>query len=166
MSSLPGKWRIFKAVCILQMVMVIFLLVISVSGVFYGGNVGWRIFESGCYGLMMIFLYKGFSILNDNYPETPLEVKQKKTFNILFLLNFLLISFLFAKVVVQVRNIVNMPDLSLYDTRSKLLILLPLVIATLVFSLHIIFLGGMFQLRRLIHNNNVRKIENGFISEK
>ncbi len=165
MNRLPRRWRIFKALCILQMVMVMFLLVISVSGIFYGGNEGWRIFESGCYALVMVFLYKGFSILNDNYPDIPLAVKQKRTFNILFLLNFLLISFLFAKLVVQARYIANLPEDAQFDARGHMLVLLPLIIAALIFALHVVFLAGMYQLRRIIHENNVKKIENGFISD-
>ncbi|WP_315821078.1 hypothetical protein [Paraflavitalea speifideaquila] len=51
------------------------------------------------YVLIFLFLCLGLSILNDNFPDNPLTLTQKRRFNILFLVNFILIAFLFAKTV-------------------------------------------------------------------
>jgi hypothetical protein len=159
MTELPRHWRVFKALSIIQMIMVMFMLVISLGGIFYGDNISWRLFEGVCYGLMGIFLYQGFTILNDNYPDTPLSLRQKRNFNLLFLVNFLLIAFLFAKVVVQwryVRGLINNYDL---DARGNFLVFLPLTVAFLVFALNVVHLAGMYQLRTIINKNNQKKID-------
>ena len=165
MTDLPGKWRVFKALSIIQMIMVMFMMVISIGGMFYGDNVGWRFFESVCYGMMLIFLYQGFTILNDNYPDTPLSTRQKRNFNLLFLFNFLLIAFLFAKVVVQWRYVISITgDLKL-DPRGHLLIFLPMTVAALIFILNVVHLAGMYRLRIMIHENNQRTIDDEFIKD-
>ncbi len=162
--NLPKSWRIFKGISILQMIMVIFLLVISITGVFYDANAGWRFFESLCYTVMLLFLYQGFSVLNDNYPDTPLTQKQKRKFNILFLLNFLLISFTFAKFIVQLRYAYNMLTGGTFTPRGYVVILVPLLIAFFIFAFNMVYLAGMYRLRRTINENDRKKIENDFIS--
>lgn len=166
MSELPAKWRIFKALSIVQMVLVMLMLVISFGGVFYGDNIFWRLLEVVCYGLIMLFLYQGFTILNDNFPDTPLSVKQKRNFNRLFLANVLLIAFLFAKVVSQWRYVHGIVGGLTLDMRGHFLILLPLIIAVLVFILNIVHLAGMYRLRTLIHENNLRQIDEEFINDR
>jgi hypothetical protein len=166
MSDLPRPWRVFKALSIVQMIMVMFMLVISLGGIVYGDNVSWRLFEGTCYGLMLLFLYQGFTILNDNYPDTPLSPRQKRNFNLLFLVNFLLVAFLFAKLIVQwryVRNLIKSYDL---DGRGNLLVFLPLTVAVLVFILNLVHLGGMYQLRTSINANNQKKIDEEFINDR
>lgn len=164
MSDLPGRWRIFKALSIVQMILVLLMLVISLSDIFYGQNLGWRLFEATCYGIIMIFLYQGFTILNDNYPDTPLSLRQKRNFNILFLLNFLLIAFLFAKVIVQWRYARFTLNVQLLDGRGLIFQTLPLLIAVLIFVLNIVHLGGMYKLRRMINENNDKRLDEEFIN--
>ena len=165
MNDLPGKWRIFKALSIIQMITVIFMLVISISGMFYENNIFWRAFEGLCYGLMLIFLYQGFTILNDHYPDTPLSLSQKRNFNILFLLNFLLIAFLFAKVVVQWRFVKSIITELTLETRGQFLVFLPLMLAAMLFILNVVHLAGMYRLRIIIHENNQKKIDDEFIKD-
>jgi hypothetical protein len=165
MTDLPGNWRVFKALSIIQMIMVLFMLVISVGGIFYGGNIFWRIFEGLCYGLMMLFLYQGFNILNDHYPDTPLSLAQKRNFNVLFLLNFLLIAFLFAKVIVQWRFVRSIISGLTLEPKGQFLVFLPLLMATMVFVLNVVHLAGMYKLRIMIQENNQKKIDDEFIND-
>jgi hypothetical protein len=165
MTDLPGNWRVFKALSIIQMIMVMFMLVISIGGIFYGDNIFWRGFEGLCYGLMMIFLYQGFTILNDNYPDTPLSLGQKRNFNVLFLANFLLVAFLFAKVVVQWRYVRSIISGFTLEPRGQFLIFLPLLMATMVFVLNLVHLAGMYRLRTMIQENNQKKIDDEFIND-
>jgi hypothetical protein len=165
MTDLPGNWRVFKALSIIQMIMVMFMLVISIGGIFYGDNIFWRGFEGLCYGLMMIFLYQGFTILNDNYPDTPLSLGQKRNFNVLFLANFLLVAFLFAKVVVQWRFVRSIISGFTLEPRGQFLIFLPLLMATMVFVLNLVHLAGMYRLRTMIQENNQKKIDDEFIND-
>ncbi|MHA4845558.1 hypothetical protein ACX0G7_15395 [Flavitalea antarctica] len=165
MTDLPGNWRVFKALIIIQMIMVMFMLVVSIGGIFYGENVFWRGFEGLCYGLMMVFLYQGFSILNDNYPDTPLSLSQKRNFNVLFLINFLLIAFLFAKVVVHWRFVRSIISGITLEPRGQFLVFLPLLMASMVFILNLVNLAGMYRLRTIIQENNQKKIDDEFIND-
>ena len=165
MTDLPGNWRVFKALIIIQMIMVMFMLVVSIGGIFYGENVFWRGFEGLCYGLMMVFLYQGFSILNDNYPDTPLSLSQKRNFNVLFLINFLLIAFLFAKVVVHWRFVRSIISGFTLEPRGQFLVFLPLLMASMVFILNLVNLAGMYRLRTIIQENNQKKIDDEFIND-
>ena len=165
MIDLPGNWRIFKALSIIQMIMVMFMLVISVGGIFYDDNIMSRLFEGICYGIMMIFLYQGFNILNDNYPDTPLSLAQKRNFNVLFLLNFLLIAFLFAKVVVQWRFLRSVLSGFTLEPRGQFLVFLPFILATLVLVLNVVHLAGMYRLRMILFENNQKKINDEFIND-
>lgn len=166
MTVLPGKWRIFKAVCIIQMTLVVLMLLISMSGVIYGDNIAWRLFESVCYALMIAFLYLGLTILNDNYPDTSLTNRQRRSFNLLFLVNFLLVAFLFAKVIVQWRYATGMLNDYELTARGKLMVLVPLVIAISVFVVNLVYLAGMYRLRLQIHANALRQINDDFIKDR
>jgi hypothetical protein len=166
MNELPVSWRLFKAACIIQMILVALTLVLSFAGIFYGADLGWRILESTAYGTILVFLYQGFSILNDNYPDQPLLEGQKRQFNFLFLFNFLLISFLFGKVVIQWRYSYSMVTQLTMTSKGYLIVLLPLIIAVLIFVLHLVYLFGMYRLRILLYENNQRNIENNFPGEK
>ncbi|RYG06071.1 MAG: hypothetical protein EOO02_01805 [Chitinophagaceae bacterium] len=159
MNELPRQWRVFKGFSIVQMVLVTFFLVVSVSGVFSSGNVFWRMFESICYGCMLIFLYQGFTILNDNYPDTALSLKQKRSFNIFFLINFLMIAFVFAKLINQWRWAGILWSDSGLTSRSIILVATPLLMSLLVFVLHIMYLAGMYRLRVLIHQNSSKILD-------
>src|SRR5262245_16696546 len=92
-------WRVFRAVCIIQMVLVAFQGMLSFSGLFTGKHIVTSIVEILVYTGVFVFIYEGLSILNYNFPQIPLSQKQKRRFNILFLINFLFIALLFARVV-------------------------------------------------------------------
>src|SRR5688572_21754497 len=99
MNGLTTGWKVYKAICIIQLILVALELMFSIAALFYGKNIFVRVTETVSYSIMLIFLYQGFSLLNDNYPDTPLTASQKKRFNLLFLLNFLFIAILFGQVV-------------------------------------------------------------------
>ncbi len=98
MNGLPLHWKLFRILCIFQLIMVLYSLVSNAINLFDSNS--WRAWISFiCYALVFVFLCQGLSILNDNYPDSPLTLSQKRRFNLLFLVNFLLIAFLFSKVV-------------------------------------------------------------------
>ncbi|MET0243016.1 MAG: hypothetical protein ABW174_06095 [Flavitalea sp.] len=159
MNELPGQWRVFKGFSIVQMVLVTFFLVVSISGALSTANVLWRMIESVCYGFMLIFLYQGFTILNDNYPDTALSLRQKRSFNIFFLINFLLIAFVFAKLINQWRWARVLMFENELTTRSTVLVATPLLMSVFTFLLHIMYLAGMYRLRVLIHQNSSKILD-------
>src|SRR4051812_37276640 len=99
MKGITTSWKIFRAVCIVQMILVAFQGMLSFSSLFYKTHILQSLISAVAYAFVFLFVYQGLSILNYNYPDIPLTVKQKRSFNILYLVNFLLIAFLFAQVV-------------------------------------------------------------------
>lgn len=141
--------------CILQLILVLYSLVVTVVRLF--GNPGsWsHLVGAISYALVFLFLCQGLSLLNENYPNTPLTLSQKRRFNMLFLVNFLLIAFLFAKTV-QLWRILPLINLATI-IRSRLFFNLLFFIfqSVVVFLFHLLFLYGMYRLRQSIYQHSV-----------
>ena len=155
MRGFTTSWKIFRAVCIVQLILVAFKGMLAFSELFYKSQVIISIIDTIAYGLVFLFVYQGLSMLNYNYPDVPLSIKQKRSFNVLYLINFLLIAYLFAQVVntwwllpfvFRINNSVRY-----YSYTLAALFLFSWVI----FIIHLIFLAGMFRLRRLIYQNTI-----------
>jgi hypothetical protein len=149
------RWKVFRLLCIFQLVVLLYPLVMEISSLFDGKNTLRELINIVCYGTVFLYVCLGLSILSENYPDTPLSTTQKRRFNILFLLNFVLIAFLFSKVV-NAWWIVPF----LFDSRyswkaipSVFILVISLYLFTFVF--HLVFLYGMFRLRQQIHKNSV-----------
>src|SRR5437016_4358894 len=99
MNGLSTFWKIFRVVCIVQLLLVAFQGMFSISRLFYRHSIFLSMIEIITYTLVFLFVYQGLSLLNYNYPDVPLSPKQKRSFNGLFIINFLLIAFLFAQVI-------------------------------------------------------------------
>ena len=153
MNSLPLSWKLFKVLSILQLLMVATRMMMSLSRLFVGQHVFLHLIEIIVYTLVFIFLYQGLSILNYNYPDIPLSDRQKKRFNILFLVNFLLISFLFGEVVSEWRVLAPIIGFVSNEFKSLLSLSAFFLFTAIMFIFHLIFLAGMFKLRRTIYQN-------------
>lgn len=162
MNGLTAGWKIFKAICIIQLVLVALELMFSIAALFYGKNMFVRLIETVCYSVMLIFLYQGFSVLNDNYPDTALSTPQKKKFNLLFLFNFLFIAILFGQVVSLWRSTIPMLKIISTDMSGYIMLSLGLIFAILIFIFHLVFLLGMYKLRRIIYINSTKTFEKEF----
>jgi hypothetical protein len=148
-------WRIFRAVCIIQLVLVAFQGMLSLSGLFNGKHIITSMVEILVYTCLFVFVYEGLSILNYNFPDIPLSQKQKRTFNILFVLNFLFIALLFARVV---NTWWVLPFLWEYEGKwynSVVYIVVLFALAWMIFGIHLVFLVGMFRIRRIIHERTI-----------
>jgi hypothetical protein len=165
-NGISPSWKLFRLCCIIQMVLVALQLMLGVSGIFYRKNIIFPITEVLAYGVIFIFVYMGLSILNYNYPDTPLTPKQRRNFNWLFLLNFLLIAYLFGQVVSEWRRVI--PWITLIEGRflDYLSLVTMLIMNIIIFVLHLVFLGGMYQLRRVIYQNTMNNWYNQFEDEK
>lgn len=155
MNDLPLRWKLFKAVCIIQLVLVSIRLVLAAGALFFGPNRLYGLVGTLVYAILFLFLMQGLSLLNYHYPDTPLPSRPKRIFNWLFLLNFGAISFLFAELVNEWKAAVPLisEDLSLFQL---LLVGYGLLSAILVFLFHLLFLAGMFRLRQTIHANSMQ----------
>jgi hypothetical protein len=155
MNGLPLRWKVFRLMCIFQLIMVLYSLVMSSIRLFTGTNTWSDLIGIISYALIFLFLCLGLSILNDNFPDTPLTLTQKRRFNILFLVNFILIAFLFAKTV-QVWRIMPFINIGTIIKSSLFFNLLFFIFQTIVvFIFHLLFLYGMYRLRQLIYQNTV-----------
>lgn len=154
MNGLSLRWKLFRLLCIIQLIMVVYSLVLNAIRLFSSSSAWREGISVASYSLIFVFLCQGLSILSDNYPDTPLTLSQKRRFNLLFLLNFLLIAFLFSKVVNAwwVFPLIHMGSFSGSFLVNLLYILLQTVF---VFIFHLLFLFGMYRLRRIIHQNTL-----------
>jgi hypothetical protein len=155
MKGSNSSWKIFRAICIVQLILVAFKGILSFSQLFYSGSVLIKCIDVFAYTMVFVFVYHGLSMLNYNYPDTPLSPKQKRSFNILYLFNFILIAYLFAQVV---NNFWLAPYVFKSDNVGKkywYAIAAQLWFSWIIFTIHLIFLAGMFRLRRFIHQNTI-----------
>ena len=150
-------WKIFRAICIVQLILVAFKGMLSFREVLYQENMGVGIINIIAYALVFIFVYHGLSMLNYNYPDVPLSPRQKRWFNILYLINFILIAFLFAQIVNNwwmVYFVFDTESISVSKS-SWFYVTALLLVSWFIFIIHFIFLAGMFRLRRLIYENTI-----------
>lgn len=155
MNGLSTSWKIFRIICICQLVLVAFQGMLSISSLLSGKSIVMHIIEIIVYALVFIFVYEGLSMLNYNYPDIPLSPKQKRSFNILYLINFLSIAFLFARVVNTWWIVPFLLETSNLNMYNWFYITVLFLFAWLIFIIHLVFLAGMFKLRRLIHQNTL-----------
>jgi hypothetical protein len=165
-GPLPSSWKLFRIACIVQMVLVALQLVLGVSGIFYRKQIIFPLTEALAYGIVFIFVYTGLSLLNYNYPDSPLTTSQRRNFNWLFLINFLLIAYLFGQLLTAARWIIPFLPFIKGGFLRYLSVVSWLLIDLAIFVLHIIFLLGMYQLRRVIYQNTMNSWYNQFDEEK
>lgn len=154
MTELTTSWKVFRVISIIQLVLVALQLLLSVLNLFYG-SIWFPLLGILVYAAVFYFVYNGLSVINYNFPDTPLSPKQKQIFNRLFIINFLLIAYLFAQVVNSWWIIPFVIEADKMRLLTLLGVLLPFISAALIFILHLVFMGGMIQLRRTIHQNTV-----------
>lgn len=157
MKGFTTSWKIFRSVCIVQLILVAFKAMMSLGEVLFKGNTLVGLINIIAYALVFVFVYHGLSMLNYNYPDVPLSQKQKRWFNILYIINFILIAFLFAKVVNiwGMWNVIFDPETYQKYKINWLNFTAQLLLPWSIFIIHFVFLAGMFRLRRFIHENTI-----------
>jgi cytochrome bd-type quinol oxidase subunit 2 len=118
--------------------------------------------QSVASAFIAIFSIITFSISNNYFPDKIIEGRRKKNFNRIFLINFLLISFLFGLVFRDYKDYRNAVKLShVFAVTGNYL---PLVsyLSSFIFScalllFHFSILYGHYWMRRYINNNANRK---------
>ena len=112
--------------------------------------------------LLFLFIFLltilAINILNNNYPNVPITGRQKTNFNRLFLINFLFLVFLFAMIFAEYRALnelakfINRP---LFKLPFEVFISVISAVVTLIFQLIILY--GLYQLRRELYFNFIKK---------
>ena len=154
---MPARWKLFRIVCILQMLTASVLMIMALI----------HFFELACFSafiatllFLLIFLETilAVSILNNNYPNVPVTGKQKTNFNRLFLLNFLFLVFLFGIIFAEYRQLNELAkfiDRPLFKLPFEMFISIIVNIAVLVFQFIILY--GLYQLRRELYFNFMKR---------
>ncbi len=154
------KWKLYRVICILQMIAAAFIIISSLISFFEHA-----LFSN--FARMILFLLiislaiMATSILNNNYPDTPVAGSQKRNFNILFLLNFLFLAFLFGFLIAEykaMKQVTTTLGISFFRLPFSFQIPMITYSATLIFQLIILY--GLYELRQeLYHNFMKRKFE-------
>jgi cytochrome bd-type quinol oxidase subunit 2 len=143
---------ILRIVCIVQILIAIFLCLSSFTGLLMDGGI-MLLLQTIAFGFIAALPIFTFTIYNINYPDKIIEGRQKKNFNRIFLINFLLIAFLFGLVFRDYREAIFYSSLPGFRTRPYFVFFLPFTISCLILVFHFSILYGLYWLRRHINNN-------------
>ncbi len=154
---MPLRWKIFKAICIIQMIAAAFNELDVLFNFFrhahWAGIVGLIVFLA-----IMLLTILAINLLSQNFPDEPIEGRQKKYYNRLFLLNFLFLAPLFGFVVAESRSLSQLAILSnqqITDLPLTIFLMLINYIAMLLMQLYILY--GLFRLRIELYANFKRR---------
>jgi hypothetical protein len=118
---------------------------------------------SGLVGLVlftfiMLLSVLAVNLLNNNYPDEPVDGKQKKNFNRLFLINFLFLALLFGFIIAEYRSLnqlVIATGKSLFDYPFAIFLMLIVYFGMLIFQLLILY--GLYKLRLELYSNFMKR---------
>jgi hypothetical protein len=150
-------WKLYRIVCVLQMIAAAFILFSTLFDFFRHASFA-DVFKLILFLLVMLLSIFAVNLLNSNYPETPVTGNQKKSFNRLFLLNFIFLAVLFGLIIAEYRTLklyailLNKPMLKL---QFASFIMLLGYIVVLIFQFIILY--GLYDLRRLLYVNFNKK---------
>ena len=150
---MSAAWKLFKFVCFLQMLVTVYFTLTSFISLFQSGDF-YYILEALSFALMACFSIMALNILGSNYPDKPVVGRQKCIFNWLFLLNFLLIAFLFGLFFAEYGQLKALSTLfgrSIFSLPFRLL--LPLLVVVILLVFQFIILYGLYEIRRLLYKN-------------
>ena len=148
---------ILRIVCIIQILIAIFQCLFSFTGLVLEGEFI-LLLQSMASAFIAIFSIITFSISNNYFPDKIIEGRKKKNFNRIFLINFLLISFLFGLVFRDYKDYRNAVKLShVFTVTGNYMPLVPYLISLITSCAMLIFhfsiLYGHYWMRRYINNN-------------
>jgi hypothetical protein len=154
---MPASWKLYRVVCILQVMISSFILFTSLIDIFritlFSNVAGIILFL-----LVISLAVLAVNILNNNYPDTPITGKQKKTFNWLFLLNFIFLAVLFGFIISETRSLrhfANLLDKKLFELPIHFFIKLIAYLVVLIFQLVILY--GLYILRFRLYDNFIKQ---------
>src|SRR5258706_12640719 len=154
---MPARWKLFRFVCILQMLIASVFTIMGLTRLF-GDPVFTAIISVILYLAIFLQTVLAINILNNNYPNVPVTGTQKTNFNRLFLLNFLFLVFVFGLIFAEYRElnevsvIINRP---LFKLPFEIFISIVSDLVVLIFQLIILY--GLYVLRRELYMNFMKK---------
>ena len=155
-------WLItLRIICIIQVLIAIFKCLSSFSSLILNGEFIFLL-QSIAFAFISILPIITFTISNNYFPDKLIEGRQKKNFNRIFLINFLLISFLFGFVFQDFKDYRNSVKFSHVfpvgvNYRPPISYLISFVFSCTMLIFHFSILYGHDWMRRYINNNVDRK---------
>lgn len=157
---MTAGWKLFRIICILQMIIATLLLLNTFFEFIQSPSFG-GIFRMLLFLLIMLLTILAVNMLNKNYPDNPVTGSQKRSFNRLFLLNFLFLAVLFGLVFGEtgdVRQLAHITGKPVFQLPFGFFIMMIVYIVMLIFQFIILY--GLYVLRRLLYQNfNKRRFE-------
>jgi len=154
---MSAKWKFFGLICVLQLLATAFFSITSFINLLQLG-LFYFLLQTIAFVLMTWLTILALNILNNNYPDVPVGGRQKTIFNWLFLLNFLLLAFLFGLVIAEYKNLkalTNLLDRSIFSLPFKWL--LPFFIYSIILVFQFIILYGLYAIRIELYRNFMKK---------
>ena len=152
---------ILRIACIVQILITVFRCLSSFTGLVLEGEFIFLL-QSIAFAFIAILPIITFNISNNYFPDKIIEGRSKKNFNRIFLINFLLIAFLFAFVFQDFKDYRNSVKFSHEFSigavyRPPVTYLISFIISCAILIFHFIILYGHYWMRRYINNNINRK---------
>lgn len=154
---MPLRWKIFRALCIVQLLIASLNMLQSLFYLFlyfsFRSIAGLMLFTA-----IMFLCILGMNLVNNNYPDEPVQGSQKKNFNRLFLLNFLFLAFLFGFIIAEFNSLKQFAGnaaLTFFQLPFTAYIMLINFLLILIFQLSILY--GLFRLRLELYSNFMNK---------
>jgi len=133
---------VLRIICIIQLLIAIFQCLASLIG-FIGGEFIFLL-QAIAFALIAALPVFTFAIINNNFPDQPIEGKQKRNFNRLFLINILLISFLFAFVFRDYKDGIRLSNLTGIGSGSFLIYFISFIFSCIELLFHFSILYGLY----------------------
>ena len=150
-------WLILlRIICIIQLILAVFQCFFSLIGFLSGQFV--FLFQAIAFGLIALLPIFTFILISNNFPDKIIAGKQRKNFNRIFLINFLLIAFLFGFFFQDLRQAQAIAkDAGTPFYKLDILFLGGLLISFTTLLFHFFILYGLYWLRNHINYNASRK---------
>ena len=147
---------ILRIVCIAQILIAVFQCLSSFTGLVLNGEFIFLL-QSIAFAFIAILPIMTFNISNNYFPDKIIEGRPKKNFNRIFLINFLLISFLFGFVFQDFNDYRNAVKFShVFSAAAKyrppVSYLISFIISSAMLIFHFSILYGQYWMRRYINN--------------
>ena len=162
---MSGWWNLFKLVCFLHMLATVYFALTAFISLFQTGDL-YYLLETAAFALMSALAVIALHTIGNNFPDKPIVGKHKAAFNWLFLLNFLLIAFLFGLFFAELGQLRMLSRITTKPMSGfPPSIILPIVAITFLLIFQFIILFGMYQMRKIIYVNFFAKKQFEFEAE-
>ena len=151
------KFRLIllRVICIIQLILAVIHCFLSFFGLLSGQII--FLFQAIAFGLIALLPIFTTILIGTNFPDKIIAGRQRKKFNRIFIVNFLLIAFLFGFFFKDLRDaqaLAKALETPLY--KMDIFFTGGLLVSFIMLVLHFCILYGLYWLRRHINSNATR----------